>query len=112
MYFYFRLEYALHLNFSFNYLHLKAFEHAFFNLLPHSWQFLLGRYIIIYYHGDFEEDHLPHNQEKNGNFLYYANLKQYNYNNTYHTDFNFRMDALCLADKQFCICISLQVCQY
>ena len=33
-----------------------------------------------------------------------------NYNNTYHTDFNFRMDALCLADKQFCICISLQVC--
>ena len=24
------------------------------------------RYIIIYYHGDFEEDHLPHNQESSG----------------------------------------------
>ena len=29
---------------------------------------------------------------------------------SHHTDINSRMDALCLADKQFCICISLQVC--
>ena len=30
---------------------------------------------------------------------------------SHHTDINSRMDALCLADKQFCICISLQVCR-
>jgi len=32
-----------------------------------SWLFFAGIwYIIIYYHGDFEEEHLPHNQDKNG----------------------------------------------
>lgn len=32
-----------------------------------SWMFFaIIWYIIIYYHGDFEEDHLPHNQESSG----------------------------------------------
>merc|ERR1719312_1086408 len=40
---------------------------AFFVSFIGSWLFFaLIWWIILYYHGDFEEDHLPHNQEKTG----------------------------------------------
>ena len=53
------------------------------------------RYIIIYYHGDFEEDHLPERQEETGEDLI-LNLQLSRFLSISGSD---RLDSLCLADK-------------
>ena len=58
------------------------------------------RYIIIYYHGDFEEDHLPKNQERTGEILLHHSALILLLS---------RLDPVCLADQQLRISFPLQV---